>query len=121
MIYRILADIVILIHFGFIIFVVFGGLLLFHRSWFAFFHLPAVCWGGFIEVTGRICPLTPLENKFRSLGLQQAYQGGFVEHYLIPLIYPDFLNRKHQYFLAVILILINFLIYGFWIYKKRGK
>ena len=82
------ADLLILLHFGFIFFVVFGCLLVWRWSWLIWLHLPAVAWAILIEFSGGICPLTPWENHFRRLAGQQGYPGSFVEHYLLPIIYP---------------------------------
>ena len=111
MIYRIAADAVVLLHLGFIFFVVLGGLLVFWRRWVALLHLPAVGWAVFLELTGAICPLTPLENSLRRLAGAQGYEGGFIEHYLVPIIYPAGLTRGMQFLIAVFVIAINLTIY----------
>ncbi len=82
--YRLLADAVVLLHAAFVVFVVCGGLLVLWRKWIAFVHLPAAAWGVFIEFSGRICPLTPLENRLRALAGDATYSGDFVERYLMP-------------------------------------
>ena len=112
MYYRILADLVVVIHFLFILFVLFGGILAFHKKWIPWVHLPVVAWGVLIEIYGWICPLTPLENRFRYAGGRQGYEGGFIEHYLLPAIYPEGLNRPIQIVLAVIVITINAAVYS---------
>lgn len=115
--YSLLADAVIVVHFLFIAFVVGGGLLVLCRPWLAFLHLPAVAWGAGIEFTGGICPLTPLENHFRELGGGSAYSGDFIVRYLVPVIYPAGLTAHTQYILGGLVIVINLAIYGFVLHK----
>jgi uncharacterized protein DUF2784 len=110
-IYRALADAVLILHLAFILFVVLGGLLVFWRRRLAWLHLPAVAWGILIELAGWICPLTPLENWLRMQGGERGYSGGFIEHYLASLIYPDGLTRELQWLLAALVIAINAAIY----------
>ena len=100
MIYRILADAVVLLHFGFVVFVVGGGLIVLYRPRLAWVHIPAVIWGALIEFAGWICPLTPLENWLRFRGGQAGYAGSFLEHYLLPVLYPEFLSRSLQFILG---------------------
>ncbi|WP_084191028.1 DUF2784 domain-containing protein [Methylomarinum vadi] len=109
---RVIADILAIIHFGFIVFVVLGGLLLFKYRWVALLHLPAVLWGALLELKGWYCPLTDWENHFRQAADQSGYSGGFIEHYLIPLIYPPALTENIQIFLGVAVIVINVFIYA---------
>lgn len=108
---RLLAELVVLVHFGFIVFCVFGGLLFLRWRWAPWVHVPAVAWGVGIELTGQVCPLTPLENWLRGAAGRPGYGGGFVEHYLIPVIYPTSLTREIQLLLAVFLVLANAAIY----------
>jgi hypothetical protein len=110
--YRALADLVVIAHFTFIVFVVFGGLLVLRRWWLSMAHLPAVAWGISIELSGGLCPLTPLENHFRRLSGSVGYSGGFIEHYLLPLIYPANLEREMQILLAALVFLVNLAVYG---------
>jgi len=112
MLYRWLADLVLVGHLGFLLFVVLGGLLV--RRWprVAWLHLPAVAWGAWTEFAGVICPLTPLENHFRRLGGQRGYQGGFIEHYVTGTLYPEGLTREIQLVLGVFAVGINVVIYG---------
>ena len=112
MLYRALADLVVIAHFTFIVFVVFGGLLVLRRWWLSMVHLPAVAWGVFIELSGGLCPLTPLENHLRRLSGSVGYSGGFIEHYLLPLIYPTNLERETQIVLAALVFLVNLAVYG---------
>lgn len=113
MIYRWLADLVVLAHCGFVLFVVFGGLLALRWRRVPWIHLPAAIWGAAIEWSGGVCPLTPLENRFRRLGGQAGYTGGFVEHYLMPVLYPAGLTRATQVVLGLGVVAANLLIYGF--------
>jgi hypothetical protein len=117
--YRILADIIVLIHLLFIIFVVFGGFLAFYKKWFVWVHIPAAVWGALVELTGWFCPLTPLENRFRISGGAVGYEGSFVEQYIIPLIYPENLTRNTQIAMGISVIVINAVIYFFLIKRYR--
>ena len=110
--YGLLADLVLLAHAGFVAFVVLGGLLVLRWPRLAWLHLPAVAWGVGIEFTGTICPLTPLENQLRALAHQQGYAGGFVEHYVFGLLYPEGLTRSVQLALGVLVVVINALMYA---------
>ncbi len=119
MIYRILADLVVLIHFSFIIFVVTGGFFVIKWQKVLFFHIPAVVWGVLIEFTGWICPLTPLENELRLAGGEAGFTGGFIDKYIVALIYPEELTRSVQILLGFVVIVINVSIYGYLIYKLK--
>jgi hypothetical protein len=120
---RALADLLAIAHLAFIVFVVLGGLLVLRRWWLSLLHLPAAIWGVFIEATGGICPLTPLENELRRLSGSAGYPGGFVEHYLLPLIYPTNLTREVQLVLALLVLLANLAVYSFvahrWVAQSR--
>ena len=111
MFYRILADLVVLLHLLFIFFVIAGGFLALRRRYIALLHLPAVFWGVYIEFSGNICPLTPLENNLRQLAGREGYSTGFVEHYLIPIMYPSGLTGEIQIFLGLVALTINLLVY----------
>lgn len=115
----VLADLVVIIHGLFILFAVLGGLLVFWWRRWAWFHIPAFLWAGFVELTGGICPLTPLENCLRTLGGAAAYRGDFVDRYLIPLIYPSDLTRETQIVLGVFVIVFNAGIYAVCWYRHK--
>jgi hypothetical protein len=119
MLQSVLANFILVIHLGFILFVVVGGLLVFRWPWAAFIHLPAVLWGVAIELGNWICPLTPMEQKLRLAAHESGYTGGFIEHYLIPLIYPDELTRDIQLGLGLFVLLVNVLIYGWWLIRRK--
>lgn len=112
MFFRMLADLLVLLHLAFVFFVVLGGVLVLRRRRWAWFHLPAAAWGALIEFAGWICPLTPLEVRFRVLGGEDGYAGGFVEQYLIPILYPEALTRPHQIGLGLLVVAVNLAVYG---------
>jgi hypothetical protein len=113
MLYRILADLVVLLHLLYIVFVVTGGFLSLRCAWIALLHLPAAAWGIFIEFSGTICPLTPLENHFRRMAGEEGYSSGFIEHYLLPIIYPAGLTPAIQILLGLFVIAVNLVLYSF--------
>ena len=115
MIYRIGADAVALIHFAFVAFVALGSLLVVRWRSVMWVQIPAAIWGAWIEFSGGICPLTPLENSLRQLGGERGYSGGFVDHYLLPLIYPSGLSRQTQLALGTAVLVINAVVYG-WVF-----
>jgi hypothetical protein len=109
--YGVLADLVLVVHLGFVLVVALGGLLVLRWPRLAWIHLPAAAWGALIEFTGGICPLTPLENRLRVLAGEAGYAGGFVEHYVTAVLYPDGLTRGAQVVLGVLVLLVNAVIY----------
>jgi hypothetical protein len=111
MIHRLLADAVLVLHLAFILFVVLGGFLVLRCPRVAWLHVPVFLWGAAIEFGGWICPLTPLEKWLRELGGEGAYAGGFIEHYLIALIYPEGLTRSIQLLIGAGVLAINAAIY----------
>ena len=122
MLTRVAADFVVIIHFGFIVFVVLGGLLSFSWPKVVWLHLPAVVWGVVIEFAGFVCPLTPLENRLRVAAGEGGYSSGFIDQYLVPVVYPDGLNRPTQVVLGVLVVLINLVLYSVVVAKwKRNK
>ena len=119
---KLLADGVLLLHFLFIVFATLGAVLALRWRWMPWVHLPCVAWGAFIELTGRICPLTPLENALRAAGGEAGYAGGFIEHYLLAAIYPAGLTRETQFTLAGILLGLNVAIYSLvWWRARRAR
>lgn len=119
MTYRVLADIVLVIHAAFLAFVMFGGLLALWKRWIVYLHLPALIWGATVVAMGWICPLTPLENSLRRSAHETSYEGGFIEHYLTAAIYPQGLTRELQILLAVLLIVANAGIYAV-LWRRRS-
>ena len=118
MIQRIAADAVVLVHLAFIAFVALGALLAVRWRWIPWLHIPALLWGVLVETTGRLCPLTDLENALRTRAGQSGYPGGFIEHYVLAIIYPEGLTREIQLALALSVITINLAIYA-WLYHRR--
>ncbi|PQZ90712.1 MULTISPECIES: DUF2784 domain-containing protein [Pseudomonas] len=112
MLYRLAADSLVLFHLGFILFVLFGGLLALRWRRVIWLHLPAVAWGIAVEVLHLPCPLTRWENLFRHLAGQDGYGGGFIEHYILTLIYPAGLTPEIQWVLAAVVVVINVAVYG---------
>jgi hypothetical protein len=122
--YKITANGVVLLHFAFILFVLFGALFVVRWNRLAWLHIPAALWGALVELKGWICPLTPLENRLWLAAGADGYSGGFIEHYLIPLIYPPGLTRGIQLILGFAVILINALVYIILLgcaYKRRKE
>lgn len=121
MFYRLLADIVVVLHFCFILFVLGGGVLVLFWRRCAWLHLPAVLWGILIELTGGVCPLTPLENWLRRQGEGAGYHTSFIEHYLIPVIYPAALTNELRLIFALLVVIINTVIYALVLRYKFKK
>ena len=118
--YTIAADLLLVFHLGFVCFVVAGGLLVLKWRWLMALHLPAVVWGALIEFRGWLCPLTPWEQQFRLAAGQAGYHGGFIEHYLLPVLYPPGLEHNTQLILGSVVIVINAVIYG-WIVIRSSN
>ena len=118
MIYRSLADVVLILHLAFILFVIAGGLLVLRWRWAAAVHLPVALYGALIEFVGWICPLTPLENSLRRAAGDSAYASSFIEHYIVSMIYPAGLTRTLQLALAVGLVVLNAGIYALVIRRR---
>jgi len=112
MLYRLLADVVLVAHLGFVLFVVAGGFLILRWPEMAWVQLPSAFWGLVVEWSGWICPLTPLENRLRAQGGGAGYAGGFVEHYLVPVLYPASLTRGVQVLLGATVLVINLIAYA---------
>ncbi len=119
MIYRALADLVLVVHLAFVVFVVLGGLLVLRWRWVVFFHIPAAVWGVLIEYSGRICPLTPLENSLRRSGGGAGYSGGFIQHYIQPILYPAGLTRGTPIVLGSLALLVNLAAYGVVVARRK--
>jgi hypothetical protein len=117
--YRLLADAVLIVHLAFIVFVALGGLLVLHWPRLAWVHLPAIAWGAWIEFSGSICPLTPLEIGLRARSGEATYTGGFIEHYITRLIYPEGLDRRHQIVLGAFVLVLNAGIYAWLLWRRR--
>lgn len=119
MLYSVLADAVLIVHLAFVIFVVLGAVLVLRWPRWAWLHLPAALWGAFIEFSGRICPLTPLENSLRIQGGEAGYSGGFIDHYITALIYPGGLTRPMQVLLGILVISLNVAFYALAVRRWR--
>src|SRR5215831_11513041 len=119
MFWSLLADFLVVVHFAFTAFVIFGGFLTWRWPRVALAHLPALLWGCWVEVSGAICPLTPVENHLRHLAGEAGYQGGFLAHYLVAVLYPEGLTAHIQWVLAGLLLAINGLAYRRWLGRGR--
>jgi hypothetical protein len=113
MLFRVLADVAVVLHVGFVLFVVVGGVLVMRWPRVAWVHLPAAAWGAWVEFAGWVCPLTPLENALRTRGGEAAYTSSFVEQYLMPILYSAVLSRELQYVLGALVLIVNALVYAF--------
>jgi hypothetical protein len=120
MLWRILANLVVASHGLFILFVVFGAFLAWRWRWVAAVHVPCVVWGILIEYQHWVCPLTPLENYLRSRAGEGGYHGGFIEHYIMPVIYPGGLTHQVQVVLGTTVLAINVAVYAF-VIRERMK
>jgi hypothetical protein len=116
--YRLAADAILLVHLGFVLFALLGGLLAGWWRIFLLLHPPAAAWAVFVELTGRGCPLTTWEQQLRLRAGEAGYSEGFVEHYLLPLLYPDWLTLPVQYVLAAFVLLVNLAVYA-WVWRRR--
>jgi hypothetical protein len=114
MFFRVAADVVLVVHFAFILFVIFGGLLALRWPRVAWLHIPVALYGAAIEFLGFVCPLTPLENALRHAGGEAGYAGGFIDHYITAAIYPEGLTRAIQLWLGMGVLLLNGAVYFFW-------
>ena len=121
MLYRLLADLVVVAHLVFILYALLGGLFGLWRTWSLVVHLPTAVWIAVIEFQGWICPLTPLENTLRSAGGASGYEVGFVEHYFIPIIYPPGLTRTSQLVFGGVAVVVNAAVYIFVLYRRRRR
>lgn len=119
MLYKLLADAILLFHLLFILFALLGGLFILWRKWVVYVHLPMAAWATLVGFTGWICPLTPLEKSFRETSGDLGYSGGFIEHYIIPVIYPAALEMDMHLVLGYIALAINLVIYALVIYRIK--
>lgn len=117
--YLLLADLVLIVHLAFVVFVLCGGLLVLRWQWIAWVHLPAVVWGAVVEFTGWICPLTPLENWLREQGGEPSYNSDFLARYLLPVLYPEDLTRYLQLLLGTGVVGLNTAIY-WWLWRMQA-
>ena len=117
----VLADLLVILHLAFVAFVALGGFLVLVRPRIAWAHVPAAVWGAGIELTGWICPLTPLENALRSRAGGEAYEGDFVARYLLPVLYPEGLTREAQLALGLVVIVANVLLYTAALRRHRAR
>ena len=120
MLYSWLADLIVFLHLGFVLFVVFGGLLVLRRPRVIWLHLPAALWGAAVEFGGWLCPLTPLEIWLRTRAGGEGYRGDFIEHYLMPILYPAGLTRVNQLVLGLVVVAVNAAVYG-WLWRRRSR
>jgi hypothetical protein len=118
--YQLLADLVLIVHLAFVVFVLCGGLLVLKWRWVAWLHLPAAIWGAVVEFTGWICPLTPLENWLRGQGGETSYRSDFITQYLLPVLYPGDLTRDLQLLLGLVVVLLNAAVY-WWLWRMQMR
>ena len=121
MLAKVSADLLVAVHFAFIVFVVLGGFLVLKWGKVAILHIPCVLWGGLVEFSGWICPLTPLERYLREAAGGAAYSGGFIDHYIMPLVYPTGLTREMQISIGIIILLVNLCLYGMVLLNHRRE
>jgi len=119
MIFRFLADLILILHLCFIVFSIFGGLFVLRWRWSWKLHLPALVWGFLVQYFVWVCPLTVWENHFRALGGEAGYPGGFIEHYVAALIYPGFISPEQHLLLAVLLVAFNIIVYSLVVWRVR--
>ena len=121
MLLRIAADLIVLVHFAFVIFVVAGGLLALKWPKVAYLHIPAAVWGAWIGFANWICPLTPLENHLRRIAGEAGYAGGFIEHYIVGILYPAGLTAGTRVILGIAVVAANLLVYGVYFARRRSR
>lgn len=119
MLYRGFADLVLVVHLTFVLFVVLGGLLALRWPRAAWVHVPVALYGAGIEFVGFVCPLTPLEVWLRRLGGEAGYEGGFIEHYVTAALYPTGLTREIQLAIGVGVLVLNAVVYGLVLWRRR--
>jgi hypothetical protein len=119
MLAHIAANLVVLLHMLFILFVLFGAWLVPRWRWVAWLHVPAFAWGAAIEFLGAVCPLTPIEQRLRGMAGERGYTGGFVDHYIVPVMYPAGLTPTLQLWLGMVVVVLNIAIYAFVLARRR--
>ena len=119
--YHLLADLVVIIHLTFVLFSVAGALLVIGWRKIFYLHLPAAVWAAWIEFSGKICPLTPLEKWLRIKGGDAGYSGDFVGHYILSILYPSGLTREVQFILGAVVVGLNIIIYGYILFPRKGR
>ena len=115
------ADALVVVHLAFIGFVLCGALLVLRWPWLALLHVPAFAWGAWIEFASGVCPLTPLEQRLRVAAGEAGYSGGFVEHYIMPVVYPNGLTAATQQLLGAIVVVLNVALYAFIVQRLRSR
>ena len=118
--YPLLANLVLIVHLAFVVFVLCGGLLVLKWQWIAWLHLPAAVWGAVVEFTGWICPLTPLENWLRAQSGESSYSSDFLAQYLLPILYPGDLTRGIQLLLCTVVVAVNAVVYC-WLWRTQAR
>jgi Protein of Unknown function (DUF2784) len=118
--YALLADVVVLLHLMFVLFVLMGGLLVLKWPWVVWLHVPAAIWGAVVEFSDWVCPLTPLENWLRALGGNVSYNSDFISQYLLPILYPRLMTRDLQLLLGTVVVLLNAAVY-WWLWHRRVR
>jgi hypothetical protein len=119
MLYRLAADSIMLLHFAYLVFVIGGAFLVLHRRWWMWLHLPAVAWGVWVEFVAKTCPLTPLENSLRTRAGQTGYPGGFIDHYIARIVYPEGLTTRGQIVIGAFVLIVNGALY--WLVWRRAR
>jgi hypothetical protein len=119
---RMLGDLVLAFHFVFTVFAVLGGFLVLWKSWIVWLHIPSVLWSAFVNLFYQVCPLTPLENRFRYRARQAGYEGGFIQHYLAPLVYPGGMPERWGLVAGYSVLAWNALLYALVVsLRRRGS
>lgn len=118
--HRLLADLVLILHLAFVVFVLCGGLFVLKWRWIAWLHLPAAVWGAVVEFIGWICPLTPLENWLRAQDGEATYRSDFIAQYLLPVLYPEDLTRGIQLLLGTMVVILNAAVY-WWLWRRQPR
>ena len=121
MAYRAAADAILIAHFAFVLFAVLGALLILRWPRLAWLHIPAVVWAAFVEFNAMTCPLTPLEVVLRREAGEAGYAGGFIDHYVMSLLYPEGLTQDTQAMLGAIVVVVNAAIYIVALRRRRAS